>query len=650
MKEKRVDEIFATSGSLGKSIKQLVGEYDDAKGEGWFVCGFDSEYNSKRGLTISYQLYGENGRQSFIRGPEKLSLRHIAYRAYLLGNRRYNKILISSYFNTAELSQLTEPFWNDLNLKFYQVHPNSIFHIEGEEKLPRDGVIHNEISHYQFLFFDIWHFFASMKGDTRLASVAEHFGERKLEYDVTDLQLSNNDDPEFEKYAMNDARLNAVLFRIIDNTYRQISNVNIIARPTPANAALASYRRQYLRGEIRSPASEIRRLALFADWGGRVESGYVGKLSGVHEWDADSLYPRATLLLPNLPNSHDWLSLSVNQECPSFGEGVVNVRFKFQKDEEWPCLPVWGGTALYFPLSGVSYCTLGELRAAIGRNVSYQIIQGYYYLHGSVSSFHEFLRDQIHLKETGNPAIRAVAKANMNAGIGKFAQNHGGPNYERARKYIQEHPDEFDDSDAMAMVFAGQYYVKEVDSDHLDNFSDKVKLGSTFYPEWHALILGKAREIMARQIWNLPEYPRCLMVSTDSMCTTNGASVGSFQIVPFKHEFGPCQFQGVRSRLYSLTDGEIVLKVAHHGIPRIKMPKGDMKYLEYINNIIIMAEGYGELNLPVEGFKTLKEAVMTHDGFGALKERKVKLKPMFDGKRRLGGDGWTHPLKKAPVL
>jgi hypothetical protein len=655
---KRVDEILSEKKALVSGLTPIRGRWDDERSSGWYICGFDSEYGDKGRTLISYQLYGENENSEFIAGPERLSCFDIARRAYALSERRYKKILLPAYYNTAELGQFSTPFWEEPDVVFYQVHPSGLFHIEG--KVYKDDCGHSRSNNpnvktcvygckerkleFEFLYFDLWHFFASMRTNSSLYAVAEKFGLQKLDYDVTALTLDNLNDPNFRAYGLNDAKLAMRIFRTLDDTYRKFAGVSIISRPTPANAALASFRRTYLRTKVRAPSPSLRRLALLCDWGGRVECGFVGGIAGVYEWDADSLYPRSTLLFEGLPDFHDWVDgIQIDERT----EGFVHCYFRFPDDEEWPNLPVWSETALYFPLQGESFCTIGELRAAITRGCRYKIVEIAGFRGGSRFEYQAAIRDALHLKESseGNEPVRAVAKLNMNAGIGKFAQNKGGVDYSLARQYIREHDDELEQKHKN-LIYANKFryaeYAPNGDVVYRD-FSRTVNLGSGFYPEWHSLILGKAREVVARAIWALPSYPKLLMVSTDSL-HVDREQIGRTE-VPFKLEFGPAFFKAIRSRVHVLKDGSKILKIAHHGIPKIRARNPLISPTQYTSNLILMADGNDEVQLPIEGFKTLREAVLSFDRFGAEKVREHRFHAFPDNKRVVDSMGWTHPIR-----
>lgn len=619
MDQKRIEQILKDANAIRTGLSPLKGEDEEEHSRGWEIVGLDTEFNTRELYTISYQLYYNEESYAIIPGPNQLTLRDIADRAYQLSGAKSKRICIPAFYNTAELSQLAIPFWKEKNVSFYKVHPSGLFHVEGETE------------NYHFLFYDLWHFFASYENSS-LHRVAEDFGLTKLEYDVSDLSLENLNDPTFRAYAIHDARLSKQIFVKLDETYHKVNKVSILARPTPANAAQTSFKLNYLKKEVKAPHRFIRRLAMRANWAGRVECGFVGHNDNVHEHDADSLYPRSVLLLPDLPSASDW-----ELRIPSYFDGIegfIEAQFEFPEDEEWPCLPVFEQGRLLFPLSGYTSCTIGEFRAALSRGVKSRIKSCVFYTKGEHDEYHRFIQDNITLKETEgstNKAIRAVAKLNMNSSIGKFIQNKGGMDYAEAAKFISEHPDL--EEWMVPLVYANLLRANGFD------FNESVRLGSSFYPEWHTLILGKAREVMAWAIYNAEQYPKILMISTDSL-HVRSENLGDTKIL-FNHKLGPAEFISIRSRLHMARDGEKLLKVAHHG-----MPVSAKKAAE----IILAAHGKDVIELERRGKLTLREAVITGRPFGSDKldpDYKVSLKP--DNKRRVGDDGWTHPIRSAIV-
>jgi DNA polymerase type B, organellar and viral len=632
MNPKRVKAIHETRQN-GKGITTLNGKQDDKDAEGWGIVGFDTEYNTDEDYTISYQLYATEEQNAFIPGPTKLTIRDIAKRARVLLPKHIRKVLICSYYNTAEFSQTDDDFWNDSKLSIYPAHPSGILHIRGQEPDPL-----NEGQQFEFFYFDLWHWFASMKNSS-LYRVSEMLGFEKREYDVTRLTLRNLNDPKFVEYATHDARLCVEIFNRLDSTFREINGVSIISRATPANAAQASFRRNYLKQDVERPKRPVRNLALRSNWGGRAECGYVGTASDIFEHDADSLYPRATLLLPNLPAAGQWkMGMPDDLERK---EGFVDVEFIFDGEERWPCLPVYNQGSLIFPLKGRSCCTFSEIRSAFKRE-GFKIRHIYsscWYQEGIHDEFHSFLADNIRLKEQNNDnaAIRAVAKLNMNSAIGKFVQNRGGFDYNLVSSFLREHPNE----QKLAALYYGGQVLPDIEwlEDHgreeiADWFNYPVRLGASFYPEWHTLILGKARSVVADAIYDNDSYPDILTISTDAIHIPTSKLPRT--TVPFKLEHGPDLFMGFNFRRHLSLDPETftVRGIAHHGMPMSSRDAAAM---------MAMSNHDERIRVIVRGMTTAREAIKTGKRFGESKTREMTIDFKPDSKRRLSDSGWTYP-------
>lgn len=626
MEEKRI-AVIAKERNYLQPLRRLKRKQDGRESSRqWFKVGFDSEYNSASSTHISFQLYAENGSFTLLPGPTRRSIGSVVEEAYGLYRETTStptppkRILLISYFNVAELSQFAIPFWEDKTASFYKVHPAGIFHVDGF-----DAINGHQI---QWRIYDIWHFFASYKNSS-LYKVAEDFGLQKLEYDVTNLTLENLKDPKFIAYAINDAKLCLEIFNVLDNQYIEQNGISIIDRPTAANAAQASFKLNYLKGEVSAPSRRIRQLSLRCNWAGRVECGRVGESEKIHELDADSLYPRSTLLLPGLPSPDDWRYTIIKDVDDK--EGFVDVEFAFPQDEEWPCLPVLGSDRkLYFPLEGRSYCTIGELRTAVERGVEIRRINAScYYSTGNHREFHDFLTDNLRLKDNPNKAVKAVAKLNMNSAIGKFIENKGSFDYEGVHKWIEDHPEI---PEAMwPLLYTGAFTVKG------EQWQKSVRLGSSFYPEWHTLILGKAREVLARAIYNTESYPYIHMVSTDSIISNSNHIDRT--MVPFKHEYGPCSLFAIRGRLYvAFDDRDHIIKVAHHAIPTNAKEAAEL---------IFQAEKIKEAKVKRRGMMTLRESIINQQMYGAEKFREQNINFQQELKRRIDDQGWTHPLQIA---
>ncbi len=601
--------------------------------EDWAIVGYDSEYNATLNLPICSQLWCEGRGELY---PGGFTLTQIALRGHLLAEHR-RRVLLATYFSPAELSQLLSPFWLEPDVEIRQVHPNGVYNVQGD-------VFCEDCHHkFRYLVYDVWHFCVDYPGGSSLRNVARALGlSDKLTYDVTDLRLAALKDPQFRAYAIHDAELSAQVYRRVSEAYEGLEKISVIRYPTPASAAQAAFRCNYLRGPVAAPPMSVRALALRANWAGRVEAGYCGFQTGAHEHDADSLYPRSCLTLGGLPQGNQWYSgraipadLSTALLPDGLG-GFADVTYAFPDDEEWPCLPVWTGTRLLFPSAGRSYCTLAELAVAIERGVRIEHVhEAAWYRQGARREFRDFLTRALKGKtESTDPVMRGVYKQLMNSSIGKFIQNKGGMNYRNLATIVKLALDA--DEDLVELWARRELHSSQHPELSDLPVSDTVRLGGSWCPEWHTLILGRARAALAQAVYASKSYPQVLMLSTDAI-------VGLSEIepvvegVPFPHKYGPADYRGIRGRFYGLfqpqTDHPV--KVAHHAFP------GEPGYparllLEWDPTKVNVAKD-------LAGYYTLGEALRGQGVYRSGKQRTVHLSLRPEPKRRMDGTGWTHP-------
>src|SRR4029077_7167663 len=247
--DERVQEIIKAQFAMGRGLEPLR-RIDGTGFQKWTRICFDTEYTNDGKTTISYQLYGDEKRQIFIPGPKRLAIGDLVKAVRKLYYPvKVRRVIFPAYFNVAEFSQFETPFWYE-QVKVFQVHPAGIYHVRGIfepfEFMPGEV----ELYETEFYFYDLWHFFASMK-DNRLHAVAEYFGFKKLEYDVTNLTAAHRNDPVFREYAMNDAKIAVQIFDRLFETYKKVNGVSIISCPTPASASMRSFKRSYLKRVVK---------------------------------------------------------------------------------------------------------------------------------------------------------------------------------------------------------------------------------------------------------------------------------------------------------------------------------------------------------------------------------------------------------------
>jgi hypothetical protein len=260
-------------------------------------------------------------------------------------------------------------------------------------------------------------------------------------------------------------------------------------------------------------------------------------------------------MLQPLPNKGtEWIPITMENMNDDL-EGYVCVEFEFPEGTRYPCLPVHGALKdrLYFPLKGISYCTMVEIREALRLGCKIKKIKGYGFKPSDKEINHDlkaFMKEMLEFK-TQSPKgslEHETYKLIANALIGKLAQRRA-----------EDHLDYAQELYATYGVPLSKF-----------RFKGREKVGSTWAPEWASLILGKARALMSQFI-----NEGALMTVTDSVLLPNNASLECEALKELRQvgsdlEAEPYGVESaliVRSKLYALMDakGEIV-KEAHHAV------------------------------------------------------------------------------------
>lgn len=291
--------------------------------------------------------------------------------------------------------------------------------------------------------------------------------------------------------------------------------------------------------------------------GGRAECYVHGYLKGKFKlYDVSSLYPSCAMLQP-LPNRDtQWVEITRENFTDKSLEGFVLVEFEFPEGTRYPCLPVHGALRdmLYFPLEGISYCTISEIREAQRLGCKIKQIYGFGFKPSESEINHvlaSFMRDMLKLKvesQKGSVAYENY-KLIMNALIGKLAQRNPEDNMDYAQELFTQH--------GVPMEKAKRGRKVE-------------RAGSLWAPEWASLILGRARALMSQFI-----NKGALMTVTDSVLLPKRASIECEALTLLRsvgsdliaEPFEVASALIIRAKLYALVDskGEIS-KEAHHGV------------------------------------------------------------------------------------
>lgn len=454
---------------------------------GAVILGFDCEYDPDNAI-MCYQL-SDGNRAELLEAEVDLTWKELAHWTRVCLQKwgykltKCRNIFLVSHFSTAELSHV-QHFWQDATVR--RVSPQQVYNASYRV---------NEAM--QLHVYDLYHFF-----NASLHAVAATFGEKKMEWDFEKRPTTRAliKDPDFIAYALNDAIITARIFQKFRDRVWNDHQVDVIRYPTPASVAMAVYRKDWLSDDVESPGYDVRRMSWKCLWGGRAEAYYQGDMLG--DWtlrDVKSLYPRSAELLHELPLKDDWVRLSE----PVKWRGLCTVKFSFPPDTTHPCLPVWAGDRLIFPLSGVSNCTLDEAKVAkrLGAELTWRIVWEY---HTGDTSLSRYMTHWTAAKDaaqaTGDQVGRELAKLFMNALIGKFSQHKGEMDIEDAKQ-------------AAIDIGVPLETILDPSFQHPLKPEGGARIGGNIMPEWSALILGKARAVMA----DILASTNSLICSTDSV-------------------------------------------------------------------------------------------------------------------------------------
>lgn len=517
------------------------------------ILGFDTEYDSETKEIVCYQLSdGENS--AMIERTEDFSWEDLAdwtrscLRSWGFSLRDCATIMLVSHFSTAELSHIKD-FHKYALIR--RVSPQQVY-----------NATYRINEHSRLYVMDQYHFF-----NTGLARVAGTFGEQKLEFDTTKVSRADLKDAKFREYSLWDAIVCARIFWKFRQRLLTQYQVDVVHYPTPASLAMAVYRQHFLPDSFSAPDFDVRRQAWLSLWGGRAEAYIQGDaLGGYTLRDVKSLYPSSARLLRELPRGGDW----VKRELPRSWQGLCRVRFQFPDHIRYPCLPMYHDGRLIFPLKGTSDCTLQEARVALQMGAKLEFAKVYEYDSGddSLARYMDFfVAEKDRSEKEGDKVGRELSKLMMNALIGKFSQNRGDVDIEDMKKFAEE--------EGIPLEVA-------LDPTFIHPLKPKSapRIGGHIMPEWSALILGKARAVMAELMHEialdadkLGIAESNLITSTDSLLVPDELNVAVDKamkrvgvILTSKNEgLTTTRVRVVRSRAYAAEDekGRIVFGAAH---------------------------------------------------------------------------------------
>lgn len=432
-----------------------------------------------------------------------------------------------TFYSLAELSQIVNYRDEATRIQFYGGKSNY-----AERSVKRDE------NSYVLHVLDLKGFFR--RGG--LADVAKLVSEQKLKINVDGrgdkywkehmLELYRTHADVFEEYALRDAIVTYKLWsKLKEENLKRGLDAHVYR--TEAGLAAADFRlnymtqypckyrvrrRIYARGSkkytkreyVYDSSLDVRSLAILSYWGGRNEAYVRGLYDDIEAYFLDfvSLYPTSAIIQP-LPNEETrWKTLTL--EDAETCEGYCRVTFRFPVTEKYPCLPVRTKyfDKLMFPLEGVSYCTLAELRRALTLGCEILAYKGYGFepteseiAHDLKPYFRKLLRQKRALKDAGKKGIEyAIVKGRLNSTVGKFAYRSKKYSKQKAARVMQRIGEE------QFRAIGQMSFVRQL-------AEQKGRVGSTWAPEWASLIVGCARAAADEIIHD--SKAECLFISTD---------------------------------------------------------------------------------------------------------------------------------------
>jgi len=407
--------------------------------------------------------------------------------------------------------------------------------------------------------------------------------------------------------------------------------------------------------EIYDGSLDVRLSSLFSYHGARVESFYRGRIEDqkLTYYDVDSLYPSSAMLQALPCNDTEWVNIQElgckrNEELLDMilgCEGFVEVDFSFPDNTLYPCLPVSGirDNILYFPLNGISHCTLSELKLAQSLGADkLEVKSGFVFIPTDKELNHPLKRYVEDLHKLKNESERGsieyqLYKLLMNTLIGKFVQR---------------------DEERLSLQLLESGKIERDTYNKLVRNTNKTKrVGNLWSPEWASLILGKARAIISEFV-----VKGAYFVSTDSVLLPSDADINcsaleELKIVgsDLKREFDVDHGVLIRTRLYALNPLEEDSEKQH--IARHAVSCKQSEFLE------IIKEGYTTKEIPnleyqAKRLTKYRESLRTGRALNSERVYESEVNLKYDGKRKLikevanpfKDNSWSQPLSSIEVI
>lgn len=664
----------------------------------------DMEYTNKGLLSVQLSIEGhlsidyiDPRKDFYIKDLREIVLKRIKKAGIVLegeGKHRNKTIFLASYYSTAEFSQIKN-FWEDASIRnVTQKIANITFPL-------KEVKTHN----INCNIIDIYHFFIDLKTKTGRKSLMDISNEfpavKKLggKYDLEGIggkskkfwienmdKLLKQHPKEFEEYALQDVIITEALLREYRNKVWHESRVDLLQAPTNGSIATNYFRMYEMKSgeKFANDNSTSRAFILLCSHGAVMVALKRGKFKNVYENDFTGFYTYSLLNSELLPRTgKDMLKATTLKQLLSGYDGWAKVKFKFPKEiygkwkdnhfipfkkkatgkntikrKVYPTLPVQENypglkkkTLILFPRTGVSYCTVSEIRGAMAFGCKIEFLEGYYYKEGT-NKFSDFAKKQVVLrakaKEKGDKIGEAIHKSQPNHLVGKLFQHLGGFDITNAKVIAEYLHCTIEDVVSGAFTFDMKGIEDDINFNkkHLskeqakkeNKYLEKVKktggkasskerIGASWLPEVWSLVLGRAR---AAIWWVVNSYGEDVThISTDSYHDTKPLS-GELK-TPFGmyliHQTTDTPQTMIIKRTKLYIHGE---KIACHAV---HLPPSEVKQIR------ALIENEDKAKYKKTGKRTLRSAIIEGEAFGSDYSKEMKYDSRWDFKQKELPDG-----------
>jgi hypothetical protein len=342
-----------------------------------------------------------------------------------------------------------------------------------------------------------------------------------------------------EAYCVRDATITRRTAKWLDSLY---AGFNMAPKQTLAASALAIWKTDYWKREIRLPSLEIVTKAKEAYHGGRTEAFAEGIHTDVKVLDVASMFPWAMITgkfpIPWGPFRR------VGGNAPITESGVYQVIIESNSDT--PSLPVRTDKGTIYPNGVFDAWYIGaEIAESVLRGVKVRVVRGYEFLE-QCDPFKGYVKDFYALKEEAKGPARLGYKLLLNALYGKFGQTGEKVVATTIEKFtrVKKPPNSFRVWNGLVI-----YSIKGTPPPWGNNV-------------WSALITARARIRLAQEMARIREHGgKVLYCDTDSIIyqgadalvyPEKAAKIGDFELrgqfakilIAGKKEYGLWDYEG----------------------------------------------------------------------------------------------------------